>query len=113
MDETGFLRVLDRIKELVITGGFNVSPSEVEEALRRYPTVLDAAVVGLPSPTQGEDVAAAVVLEAGAELDEGAVRAFLRETLTPYKVPRRIIAVPELPKSLIGKVVRRQVKDLF
>lgn len=111
MDEDGFFRIVDRIKELVITGGFNVAPSEVEEVLRRHPAVADCAVVGLPSAKSGEDVVAAVVLAEGAEFDEEAIRSFARETLTAYKVPRRVIVVEELPRSLIGKVLRKQVRE--
>jgi long-chain acyl-CoA synthetase len=111
IDEAGFVRVVDRIKELIITGGFNVAPTEVENALRQHPGVEDAAVVGLPSSHSGEEVVAAVVLTAGEEVDVEAIREFARGILTPYKVPRRIFVVDELPKSLIGKVLRRQVRD--
>ncbi|WP_417511602.1 long-chain-fatty-acid--CoA ligase [Microbacterium sp.] len=111
IDDAGFVRIIDRIKELIITGGFNVSPTEVENALRQHPSVDDVAVVGLPSDHSGEEVVAAIVLEAGAELDEESIREFTRSILTPYKVPRRLFVVDELPKSLIGKVLRRQVKD--
>ena len=110
VDEDGFVRIVDRIKELIISGGFNVSPSEVEEALLRFDGVAEAAVVGLQSPG-GEQVAAAIVLRPGAEVDVAALRAFARQQLTPYKVPRRIVVVDELPRSLIGKVLRRQVRD--
>jgi len=110
IDDDGFVRVVDRIKELIITGGFNVSPSEVETVLMRWEGVAEAAVVGLPSPG-GEQVAAAVVLEPGATLDVQALRTFARSHLTPYKVPRRIVVLDELPKSLIGKTLRRKVRD--
>jgi long-chain acyl-CoA synthetase len=111
IDDAGFVRIVDRIKELIITGGFNVAPTEVEIALRQHPQVEDAAVVGLPSEHSGEEVVAAIVPVAGATLDEESVREFARGILTPYKVPRRIFVVDELPKSLIGKVLRRQVRD--
>ena len=111
LDSDGFVRIVDRIKELIITGGFNVAPSEVEEALRTHPDVVDAAVVGLPDVHSGEKVVAAVVLREGAELDEQSIRDLARDQLTAYKVPKRIVAVDELPKSLIGKVIRRQVRD--
>jgi long-chain acyl-CoA synthetase len=111
IDADGFVSVVDRIKELIITGGFNVAPSEVEEALRAFPGVADVAVVGLPSAHSGEDVAAAVVMEANARFDEAAIRAFARENLTAYKVPRHIVVVDELPKSLIGKTLRRVVRE--
>ncbi|MFV0318919.1 MAG: long-chain-fatty-acid--CoA ligase [Microbacterium sp.] len=112
IDDSGFVRIVDRIKELIITGGFNVAPTEVEIALRQHPDVEDAAVVGLPSGQSGEEVVAAVVLDpAVEEPDVEAIREFARGLLTPYKVPRRIFIVDELPKSLIGKVLRRQVRD--
>ncbi|OAN39036.1 long-chain-fatty-acid--CoA ligase [Microbacterium sp. H83] len=107
----GFVTIVDRLKELIITGGFNVSPSEVEDALLAHPDVVGAAVVGLPRSSGGEEVAAAVVLRDGATLDSGALRDFCRTRLTPYKVPRRIATVDELPRSLIGKVLRREVRD--
>jgi long-chain acyl-CoA synthetase len=88
-----------------------VAPSEVEDALRSHPSVADVAVVGLPSDHSGEEVVAAVVLTAGAELDEQGLRDFVRPNLAGYKVPKRIIAVDELPKSLIGKVIRREVRE--
>ena len=111
IDDTGFVRIVDRIKELIITGGFNVSPTEVENVLRQHPAIDDVAVVGLPSDHSGEEVVAAIVMAADAELDEEAIRTFARGILTPYKVPRRLFVVDELPKSLIGKVLRRQVKE--
>ncbi|MFZ8756533.1 long-chain-fatty-acid--CoA ligase [Microbacterium sp. HMH0099] len=111
IDDGGFVRVVDRIKELIITGGFNVAPTEVENVLRQHPGVADVAVVGLPSEHSGEEVVAAVVPSTPGELDVEAVRTFARGILTPYKVPRRIVLVDELPRSLIGKVQRRQVRE--
>ena len=111
IDDAGFVRIVDRIKELIITGGFNVAPTEVENVLRQHPLVEDVAVVGLPDEHSGEEVVAAVVLAPGAILDEDAIRTFARGILTPYKVPRRVVVVDELPKSLIGKVLRRQVRE--
>ena len=112
VDGGGFVRIVDRIKELIITGGFNVAPTEVEIALRHHPQVDDAAVVGLPNPQSGEEVVAAIVLAAGVDHpDIEGIRDFARGILTPYKVPRRIFVVDDLPKSLIGKVLRRQVRD--
>jgi long-chain acyl-CoA synthetase len=111
IDDDGFVTIVDRIKELIITGGFNVAPSEVEEALRHHPDIADVAVVGLPSTHSGEEVVAAVVLAPGKSLDEESIRQFARDNLTAYKVPKRVIAVDELPKSLIGKVLRRKVRD--
>ncbi|MDJ0377338.1 long-chain-fatty-acid--CoA ligase [Cryobacterium sp. PH31-L1] len=107
----GFITVVDRMKELIITGGFNVSPSEVEEALLSHPDINDAAVVGLPSANGGEDVVAVVVLTPGTELDVAAVREYCRTRLSAYKVPRRIVEVDDLPRSLLGKVLRREVRN--
>jgi long-chain acyl-CoA synthetase len=111
MDDDGFVTIVDRIKELIITGGFNVYPTEVEGVLRQVPGVKDAAVVGLPAPDGGEDVMAAVVLEPDAAFDEEAIRVACRDQLTPYKVPRRVFVVDDLPQSMIGKVLRRQVRE--
>ncbi|MFF1878810.1 long-chain-fatty-acid--CoA ligase [Leifsonia sp. NPDC058230] len=111
MDDDGFVRVVDRIKELIITGGFNVSPTEVEDAIRAFEGVADVAVVGLPQGRGGEDVVAAVVMAPGASFDEAAIRAFARDTLTAYKVPKRVYPVEELPRSIVGKVIRRKVRD--
>ena len=111
IDDEGFVRVVDRIKELIITGGFNVAPSEVEEAVRAHPDVEDCAVVGLPDEHSGEQVVAVVVLKDGATFDAAAIREFARAGLTPYKVPKRVVQADDLPRSLIGKVLRRQVRN--
>ena len=108
VDDDGFVRIVDRIKELIITGGFNVYPSEVEDVLKAVDGITDAAVVGLPGKN-GEEVVAAVVVER--ELDLDAVRESIRASLAGYKVPRRIVAVDDLPRSQIGKVLRREVRD--
>lgn len=106
----GFISIVDRAKELIVTGGFNVSPTEVEAALLSHPDVLDIAVVGAPDADGSEVVTAAVVLAPGVELDPDALRTFAKTCLTPYKVPRRFVQVDELPRSLIGKVLRREVQ---
>ncbi|GEB46466.1 long-chain-fatty-acid--CoA ligase [Microbacterium testaceum] len=111
IDDGGFVRIVDRIKELIITGGFNVAPTEVENVLHQHPSVADVAVIGMPSEHSGEEVVAAVVPSTPDDFDAEAVRAFARGILTPYKVPKRIVVVDELPRSLIGKVLRRQVRD--
>ncbi|WP_026537345.1 long-chain-fatty-acid--CoA ligase [Arthrobacter sp. 9MFCol3.1] len=111
VDKDDFVTVRDRIKELIITGGFNVSPTEVEDVLSGYAGVQDVCVVGLPRPGGGEDVVAAVVPSAGSGLDQEALLAFARENLAAYKVPRRVAVMDELPRSLIGKVLRREIRD--
>ena len=111
-DADGFVRIVDRIKELIITGGFNVYPSEVEDVLRELPEIDDLAVVGVRSAGDaGEEVVVAVVPMAGATVDPERVRAYAHERLTGYKVPRRVVIVEELPRSQIGKILRRQVRD--
>lgn len=109
VDEDGFTTIVDRVKELIITGGFNVSPSEVEGVLVRHPAIEDAAVIGIESKS-GEEVVAAVVVTPGQTLDAEEIREFCRQYLARYKVPRRITVMKELPKSMLGKVLRKQVK---
>jgi len=112
MDAAGFITIVDRIKEVIITGGFNVYPSEVEAALRGHDGILDVAVVGLPHPSGSEEVVAAVVIADGIELDPEEMHAHARETLTGYKVPRRFVVVESLPVNAMGKVQRREVVTL-
>lgn len=113
MDETGSFTLVDRIKEMIITGGFKVFPSQVEACLRGMPGVADAAVVGLPTSSDlGESVVAALVLEEGASgpsLKE--VQEWCGKELARYALPRDLVIVPELPVSQIGKVMRRVVRD--
>ena len=110
-DSDGFTTIVDRKKELIITGGFNVSPTEVEGVLRGHPDVEDAAVVGLPDPHVGETVVAAVLARPGASVDVAAVRAYCRERLTGYKVPRQVFVLDAFPTSMLGKVLRAQVRQ--
>jgi long-chain acyl-CoA synthetase len=110
-DADGFTAIVDRVKELIITGGFNVSPSEVEAVLRSHPDVVDAAVVGLPTALGGERVAAAVQMRDGSHFDEATLRGYAKGRLAAYKVPRQIVAVPELPQSMLGKVLRKVVRE--
>jgi long-chain acyl-CoA synthetase len=109
MSPDGFLTVVDRIKEIIITGGFNVYPSEVEGVLRTHAGVVDVAVVGLPHEDGGEEVVAAVVLVEGVPVQPEELRAHTRQELTPYKVPRRVVFMDELPTNPMGKVLRREV----
>jgi O-succinylbenzoic acid--CoA ligase len=108
----GALRVLDRRDDLVVTGGENVSPSEVEGALLAHPAVVDAAVAGLPDPDLGRRVAAWVVARPGAALDQTELRAFCRTRLAGHKVPREVRLVASLPRSATGKLLRAALADL-
>lgn len=107
----GFVTIVDRLKEIIITGGFNVSPSEVEDVLTSHPDIAGAAVVALPKSSGGEDVAAAIVLREGVQVEPEAIRDFCKQRLAAYKVPRRVVVVDDLPRSLIGKVQRREVRE--
>lgn len=111
VDADGFTTIVDRVKELIITGGFNVAPTEVESVLRSHEDIDDAAVVGLPRAGGGERVVAEVVARNGADVDVEKVRNWCRERLAAYKVPREVVVVDELPKSMLGKVLRKEVRD--
>ncbi len=106
-DADGYLRLVGRAKELIISGGFNVYPREVEDVLLAHPAVAEAAVVGLASEEWGEEVAAAVVLSGDAT--PGELRAWCRERLAHFKCPRQVRAVPSLPRNAMGKVDRADV----
>jgi long-chain acyl-CoA synthetase len=109
VDEDGYVAIVDRKKEMIIVSGFNVYPREVEEALATHPAVLDAAAIGIPHAFKGEEVKAFVVLKPGAAATAEEIVAHLRERLAPFKVPREIEFRDELPKTLIGKTLRRQL----
>lgn len=113
MDEDGYFYVVDRSKDLIVASGFNVYPREVEEILFQHPAVLEAAVIGKADEYRGETVAAFVVLKPGIEPSEQLkeeIRAFCKQHLTPYKVPKVVIFRESLPKSLVGKVLRRELR---
>ncbi len=111
VEESGHVVLVDRIKEIIITGGFNVYPSRVEDRLRAMPGVQDVAVVGVPNERMGESVVAAIVLEAGhGGFDLAAVREWCSSQLAKYSLPGQIVFLPDLPRSQIGKVLRRVVR---
>ncbi|WP_250446228.1 AMP-binding protein, partial [Actinotalea sp. C106] len=112
VEEDEFVRLVDRIKEVIITGGFNVYPSQVEEHLRAMPEIQDVAVIGVPGGDLGEKVVAAVVLAEGAtRVEMAAVRAWSEQRLARYAHPRELVVMAELPRSQIGKVLRRVVRE--
>ena len=111
VDEDGFTTIVDRKKEIIITGGFNVSPTEVEQELLNHDSIADVALVGMPTGQGDEEVVAAVVLAEDASIDTDEVRAWAKQRLAAYKVPRRFIEVDELPRSMLGKVLRGQVRQ--
>jgi long-chain acyl-CoA synthetase len=108
VDKDGFFFIVDRKKDMIITSGFKVLPRDVEEVLFMHPNVLEAVVVGVPNPSRGDDtVKAYVVPQEGAELNSDEIREFCKIHLAPYKVPREVEFRQELPKTLVGKVLRR------
>jgi long-chain acyl-CoA synthetase len=106
-DDEGFYFIVDRKKDLIIRGGFNVYPREIEEVLYEHPAVIEAAVVGIPDDRLGEEVGAAVAVRT--EIDPAEIREFVRNRVAAYKYPRRVWIVAELPKGPTGKILRREV----
>jgi long-chain acyl-CoA synthetase len=110
IDEDGYVFILDRKKDMVITAGLNVYPREVEEVLFQHTSVADVAVIGLPDSLRGEEVVAVVVIRSGIETTDREIVAFCRERLANYKVPRRVLFRETLPRGGTGKVVKRLLK---
>jgi long-chain acyl-CoA synthetase len=109
-DEDGYFFVVDRKKDMIIRGGYNVYPREVEELLYEHPAIREAAVVGVPHPEWGEEVGAAVVLEPGAEVGPDEISAWVRERIAAYKYPRVVWFLEDLPKGPTGKIVKREIE---
>ncbi len=112
MDSEGYVYITDRMKDLVIKGGENISPREIEEAIFGHPAVAEVAVFGVPHDTYGEDVCAAVVLRAGQQADQGDIRAQAASAVTKFKVPSKVVFLDDLPKSGNGKILKRELRDL-
>jgi len=111
MDKDGYFYIVDRKKDLIIASGYNIVPREVEEVLFMHPKVMEAAVIGVPDPKRGETVKAFVVLKEGASATAEDIRNFCKEKLAPYKVPVFVEFRKELPKTQVGKVLRRTLVD--
>ena len=112
MDEEGFFYIVDRKKDMVIAGGFNIFPREIDEVLFEHPDVVEACAAGVPHEYRGETIKAFVVARPGSGLTAEKLDAFCRERLTPYKVPKLYEFMEELPKSAIGKVLRRELREM-
>ena len=112
LDEDGFLFIVDRKKDMIIRGGENIYPAEIESTCYEHGAVAEAAVVGVPDPTYGEKVVAFVVRSPGARLNEGELRSFLKSRMTKFKVPSEIEFLDALPKSGVGKILRRELRDV-
>jgi long-chain acyl-CoA synthetase len=114
MEEDGFFRIVDRLKEMVIVSGFNVYPTEVEEVLYHHPKVAKAAVIGVPDPKTGEAVKAFIVLREGESATTDEILAWCKDPangLTGYRIPKRIEFRDQLPETMIGKVLRRVLME--
>jgi long-chain acyl-CoA synthetase len=110
VDEEGYFFIVDRKKEMILRGGYNVYPREIEEVLYEHPAVAECAVIGVPDDTMGEEVGAAVVLKKGEEASEDDLRSFVKERVAGYKYPRKIWFSDELPKGPTGKILKREVE---
>jgi long-chain acyl-CoA synthetase len=108
-DDDGFFFIVDRKKDMIIRGGFNVYPREIEEVLYEHPDVLEAAVIGVSHPIHGEEIAAAVALKPGAEATPEELRDYVKARVAPYKYPRHVWLVSELPKGPTGKIQKREI----
>lgn len=111
MDQDGFFYIVQRKKDMIIVSGLKVFPSELEEVLFTHPSVVEACVIGVPHSYRGESVKAFVVLKPGASTTVEELQSFLKERLAKFKVPSEIEFVPALPKSAVGKVLRRELRD--
>ncbi len=113
LDNNDFVFIVDRLKDLIITGGENVSPNEVENALFSVPEVLECAVIGVPDREWGERVTAFIKLKHGKTLNTGELKSYLKTKLAPFKVPKEYNIIDELPKSALGKILRRELKKTY
>ncbi len=111
MDEDGFFQIVDRKKDMIISGGYNVYPREVEDILYEHPSVNEAAVIGVKDEYRGEVPKAFIILRGNAEVSEEDIKAFCKERLAPYKVPKYVEFRKDLPKSMIGKILRKELRD--
>ncbi len=110
VDEDGYFFIVDRKKEMIIRGGYNVYPREIEEVLYEHPDVREAAVLGIPSDEYGEEVAAAVALKDGASTSSDELRSYVKEQVAGYKYPRKVWLVDDLPKGPTGKILKREIE---
>ena len=113
MDAQGYLYLLDRMKDMIISGGNNIYPREIEEVLLKHPAIYEVAVIGVPDPLWGESVKAIIALRSGMTVTEEEVNALCRQHLASYKKPRTVEFVPELPKSAYGKILKRELREQY
>jgi long-chain acyl-CoA synthetase len=109
-DDDGYYFIVDRKKDMIIRGGFNVYPREIEEIFYEHPAVREAAVFGLPDDVYGEEIAAAVTLKAGVNVSSDELREYVKDQVAAYKYPRQVWLLDELPKGPTGKIIKREIK---
>jgi long-chain acyl-CoA synthetase len=109
LDEDGYYYIVDRKKDLIIRGGYNIYPREIEEVLYEHPQVAEAAVIGMPHPELGEEVGAAVALKPGATVTPDELRGYVKSQVAAYKYPRRVWIVDALPKGPTGKILKSEI----
>ena len=112
MDEEGHFRIVDRKKDMIVAGGYNIYPKDIDEVLFQHEKIMEACVVGIPDAYRGETVKAFVVLKEGERMTEEEVVGYCREHLAAYKVPKFVEFISELPKSAVGKILRRKLRDM-
>ncbi|MCP4670253.1 MAG: long-chain fatty acid--CoA ligase, partial [Desulfobacula sp.] len=112
MDEDGYLTIVDRKSDMIIAGGFNIYPQEIDEILMSHHQILEACSIGVSDKYRGETVKAYVVLKPDQTLSEKEIVDYCRENLAAYKTPRAIVFIDELPKTAVGKILRREIKRI-
>jgi long-chain acyl-CoA synthetase len=112
MDADGYVTIVDRKKDMIIASGFNIYPKEIDELLMTHPKVLEVCTIGVPDAYRGENVKTYIVVKPGQTLTEDEVKAFCRDSLAAYKVPKLVAFIDALPKSAVGKILRRELRDL-
>lgn len=113
MDEEGFILNKDYVKDLIISGGMNIFPFEVESALMEHPAILDAAVIGIPDEIRGEAVCAFVVFREGQRPPTDEIREFMKSKLTGYKNPKVIEVISEIPRTLSGRILKKDLQEKY
>ena len=113
MDEDGYVFIYDRVKDMIVTGGENVYPAEVENALFGHPSIADAAVIGVPDDIWGEAVKAIVVLKSGAPRDAADIIGWARARIANFKAPKTVDFVDLIPRNLSGKILRRELREPY
>ena len=113
MDENGYIYILDRAKDMIISGGENIYSREIEDVILKHPSVFEVAVIGVPDPKWGESIKALVVLKNRHRISEEEIISFCKQYMASYKKPKSVEFLDELPKSSYGKILKRELRDKF